>query len=651
MTYQRELDGLRALAVAAVVLFHLGVAPLAGGFVGVDVFFVISGYLITQLILFRVRDGSFSLGNFYLRRIRRLLPPLLVTVLFTFFAAAFVLTPQDFRPFARSAVAALVSVSNIVFYAEAGYWDADSELKPLLHTWSLGVEEQFYLVWPALLLMLFAWRRRLPLGAALGMLAVGGAVVTIAYTSIDSAAAFFLSPFRVFQFASGAVVPFLLQSAPGRSAGASPLLARGALAGGVALILGSIVRFDAETRYPGWAALLPTLGTALALLGSRAPAAGGPLLLALRHPLATGLGKLSYSLYLVHWPLLALYRYRTGSELSPLEQVGLGLLMLMLAALLHETVERRFYARAGESLRRPAGARLGDGRFALRLAMVLAVFGVTAATAWLGDGWGWRFPAQRLSVEEIAAMESRRFRDTRLACNLRTGTADSCRDAPVQVLVLGNSHEVDGFNFLNALYEDDPSVALVLFGGTESCGRLQVAGDRVVAGQPACTRRFQRLLTPAVARRFDVVAVSVSNRAFSRLAEPFLLTVRQLKARNPQLKIMTFGSYLQTRVPCARLINETGSSAACAQPENLAYFEADPAADRLFEPFMAITDLYIDRIELLCEERRPTACPTETPGGVPAFLDKHHHSLEFSRYTGRRYVRRYGDPLQQLFGS
>lgn len=370
------------------------------------------------------------------------------------------------------AVAALVSVSNIVFYAEAGYWDADSELKPLLHTWSLGVEEQFYLVWPALLLMLFAWRRRLPLGAALGMLAVGGAVVTIAYTSIDSAAAFFLSPFRVFQFASGAVVPFLLQSAPGRSAGASPLLARGALAGGVALILGSIVRFDAETRYPGWAALLPTLGTALALLGSRAPAAGGPLLL-----------------------------------------------------------------------------------------------------------------------------------------------------------------------------------ALVLFGGTESCGRLQVAGDRVVAGHPACTRRFERLLTPAVARRFDVVAVSASNRAFSRLAEPFLLTVRQLKARNPQLKIMTFGSYLQTRVPCARLINETGSSAACAQPENLAYFEADPAADRLFEPFMAITDLYIDRIELLCEERRPTACPTETPGGVPAFLDKHHHSLEFSRYTGRRYARRYGDPLQQLFGS
>jgi peptidoglycan/LPS O-acetylase OafA/YrhL len=648
VTYRPEIDGLRAIAVMAVVLFHLGIEPLAGGFVGVDVFFVISGYLITQLILARVARGDFSLAGFYLRRIRRLLPPLLATVAATFAAAALLLNPYDFAPFARSALAAMVSVSNIVFYAEAGYWDADSELKPLLHTWSLGVEEQFYLAWPALLLLLWRSRGRLPLGASLGGLAVVSAGVTVWYTGVDASAAFFLSPFRVFQFATGAALPFLLATGPGGRLGARAPVARGALALGLLLVLASVLGLDGDTLYPGWAALVPTLGAALALLGTAAPGAGGPLLRALCHPLSTWLGKVSYALYLVHWPVVALYRYHTGSALAPLEQLALGAAMLLLAWVLHAGIERRFYSRAGDP--GPA-ARLPDGRFALAVAGLVAVLAAPALHAWLGDGWGWRYPRQQLSAAAIEAGEQRRFLDSRSACNLRVGTDGDCAGAPIQVLVLGNSHEVDGYNFLRAIYENDPEVALVLFGGTEKCGRLRVVAGTVRAQYPACTERFAALMTPEVAQRFHVVAVSASNRAFSRIAEPFLVATRALREYNPALRVMTFGSYMKTRVPCARLINETGISAACGRPENLDYFEADPARDRLFEPFMAITDLYIDRVDLLCSERRPERCRTETPDGVPAFFDKHHHSRAFARYSGERFAEVHPDPVRALLGA
>ena len=159
LKYRADIDGLRAIAVLSVVLFHLDFALFEGGFVGVDVFFVISGYLITSIIKHKYENQDFKLADFYARRIRRLVPPLIATIAATLFGAALIMTPYDMVGFSRSAVAALFSLSNIVFYLESGYWDTASELKPLLHTWSLGVEEQFYLFWPALIIGLLSIRR------------------------------------------------------------------------------------------------------------------------------------------------------------------------------------------------------------------------------------------------------------------------------------------------------------------------------------------------------------------------------------------------------------------------------------------------------------------------------------------------------------
>ncbi len=206
MTYRPDIDGLRAIAVLAVVIFHLGVPGFDGGYVGVDVFFVISGFLITSIIKSKLESGDFSLRDFYSRRIRRLVPPLLVTVAATVIGAGLLLTPYDMIRFSRSAVAAIFSLSNIVFFLEAGYWDTASELKPLLHTWSLGVEEQFYLFWPALLMLIMSARARVSFTAAMVAITVCGFALCAWYTTVNQSAAFYLLPFRVFQFSLGALV-------------------------------------------------------------------------------------------------------------------------------------------------------------------------------------------------------------------------------------------------------------------------------------------------------------------------------------------------------------------------------------------------------------------------------------------------------------
>ena len=204
LVYLADIDGLRAVAVLAVVFFHLRMPGFDGGFVGVDIFFVISGFLISGLIRDQVASGAFRLSSFYARRIQRLLPAVLATVMATTLAAIFILKPDMLRAFAISAAASVFSAANIIFYFESGYWDASAELKPLLHLWSLGIEEQFYLFWPALLVLLCNVPRSI-YRLALAAIFMSSLVACVIHTPVDSAATFYLLPFRVWQFALGAI--------------------------------------------------------------------------------------------------------------------------------------------------------------------------------------------------------------------------------------------------------------------------------------------------------------------------------------------------------------------------------------------------------------------------------------------------------------
>jgi peptidoglycan/LPS O-acetylase OafA/YrhL len=641
MNYRADIDGLRAIAVLAVVIFHLGVPGFEGGYIGVDVFFVISGFLITSILKNKYEAHNFSLSDFYFRRIRRLIPPLIATVMATFIAAALIMTPQDMIRFSRSTVASLFSVSNIAFYLEAGYWDTASKLKPLLHTWSLGVEEQFYLFWPLLIIGLLKLKRRIAFSTSLMLISAIGTLLFIGCASSDQSAAFYLLPFRVFQFAIGALIIPLLSSKIILKLSALSSFRFCILWLGLGLVALSIFAFDESTLFLGSAVLIPTVGAAAILLAAGLP---GPKLttvrLVLENPLSLWLGRTSYSLYLVHWPLIALYHYRYELELSALDQVILALVILLCTVILHYGVERRFYQRASAEHSTKPG--LSNSEFSLRTLGVLVVVVMFPLSAWLGDGWSWRFPSISLSPTQIRDGQERRFLKSTLAC-----TVDSAKDNPAcnftantQVLIMGNSHEPDGFNFINAGYGGDDSINLIMFGNINPCTDLRREEDRYLSSNKDCQNRLDSLFDTQMLASLDIV-VYAANKPFAANKNHVFQIFESLKSKNTNLKIITLGGYINTKRDCVFYINESNSTRSCRLPKNVAYFESDPKLEPLYTSFSSIQSVYIDRVELLCKNRELKNCTTQTERGVPMFYDAHHHSLEFAEMAGRKYAKQH----------
>jgi peptidoglycan/LPS O-acetylase OafA/YrhL len=639
LKYRADIDGLRAIAVLSVVLFHLDFQRFQGGYVGVDVFFVISGYLITSIIKHKYENHEFRLAEFYARRIRRLVPPLIATIAATLLGAALIMTPYDMIAFARSAAAALFSLSNIVFYLEAGYWDTASELKPLLHTWSLGVEEQFYLFWPAFIVALLGLRRFVSFGTSLAVVSLLGAALCIWYTDIDQAAAFYLLPFRVFQFAVGALLIPVAAACQG-SSGIPRRSSSAAFWSGLLAIFISVVALGENTIFPGWAVLLPTVGAALVLLSGTLPgqldAAARALM---QNPVSIWLGRVSYSMYLVHWPLIVLFRYQYGLELAFTDQLVLATGTLLATCALHYGIERRFYQRAEATADIPHV--LSGGRFALRTLVVAGVLAMIAASAWKGDGWQWRFPSTTLSADQIKQGFQDRFRKAKDACQFANARSIGHCDfeAASQLLVLGDSTVVDTYNFINAGFGSDKSLNVILF-PLNKCRRLREESGQFLTINKSCQQRLNMLLDPAFISRLDVVIYSVAMPYESRSAN-ILSLLQKLKSINPKIQIVTMGGYINTKMQCSYYINKTNSTDACALPENVSYFASDPTKESLFNQFKAIESYYIDRVELLCKNRVLQTCRTRTADGVPAIYDTLHNSLEFAEMSGKLYAKKY----------
>jgi peptidoglycan/LPS O-acetylase OafA/YrhL len=336
--YRADIDGLRAMAVLAVVLCHFGIPPFSGGFVGVDVFFVISGLLITALIHEEMARGRFSLASFYERRIRRIFPALIVVLLFTVAVSVVLLVPSDLVRYGESLKATVVFASNFQFWSEAGYFDVAAEQKPLLHTWSLAVEEQFYLIFPPLLYLAQRAGRRWPL-AIIGAILALSFIESIWGVWASPSSTFYLLPARMWELMIGAVLAIGAWQAP-----ANPIIRNVCTAVGVALIAAAIFAYDAQTPFPGPTALLPCLGTALVIYGG---ASGRTIIgdvLSSRGFVFIGL--ISYSLYLWHWPVLVFARYYDIAPLSLGARVGLALLSAVPAVLSWRYVELPFRGKA-----------------------------------------------------------------------------------------------------------------------------------------------------------------------------------------------------------------------------------------------------------------------------------------------------------------
>ena len=341
--YRREIDGLRALAVLPVILFHAGFRTFSGGFVGVDVFFVISGYLITSIILTEKKAGTFSVINFYERRARRILPALFVVMAACIPFAWFWLLPNDMKDFAKSLVAVSVFASNILFLRESGYFATAAELIPLLHTWSLAVEEQYYALYPLFLWLMWRFAQRW-IVTTLVIMALGSLLFAQWGAYNMPSATFFLLPTRGWELAIGAFLAFYLTNH--KAIIINSVVAQIASGAGFVFIGVAVFAFSKETPTPSLYTLLPTIGAAL-IIAFATPATYVGRLLGTKT--FVGIGLISYSAYLWHQPLFAFARHRSLFEPSAVIFVVLSCSALGLGYLSWRFIEQPFRSRSGIS--------------------------------------------------------------------------------------------------------------------------------------------------------------------------------------------------------------------------------------------------------------------------------------------------------------
>ncbi|MGE5866212.1 MAG: acyltransferase family protein [Rhizobacter sp.] len=377
MEYRREIDGLRSLAVLPVLLFHAGTPGFDGGFVGVDIFFVISGFLITSIILAEKEAGRFTIGRFYERRARRILPALFVVMFACIPFAWLWLLPSDMRGFSQSVVAVLFFASNLLFWRSGGYFGNASELNPLLHTWSLAVEEQYYLFFPVFIMLAWRWGRRWMVWTLIVAFVLSlGLAHWGAYNKPNSA--FYLLPTRGWELLIGVFIAFHLARGQQPRPSARPSIAQWGSLAGLLLIAVSVTALDKTTPFPSLYALLPTMGAGLIILYASPGTWVGR---ALGSKLLVGIGLVSYSAYLWHQPLLAFARHRSPTEPTLALMLGLIALSLVLAYLSWKYVEAPF--RRKQIGKRPALA------MAAGAAAVLLAFGIAGSRS---EGFAHRFP-------------------------------------------------------------------------------------------------------------------------------------------------------------------------------------------------------------------------------------------------------------------
>jgi peptidoglycan/LPS O-acetylase OafA/YrhL len=427
LSYRPEVDGLRALAVMPVILFHAGFSAFSGGFVGVDIFFVISGYLITSIILADLAQGRFSFGSFYERRARRILPALfLVTAVATVFAWH-ILLPSQFEEFGESIGTMVLFLSNHYFQQKVDYFGQAAELRPMLHTWSLSVEEQFYVLFPPLLLGLWwlGMRRLWPV-----LLALGGASLWAAHFAqgISPEFAFFSLPTRAFELIVGALLATL--GLHGTAAQERRWLAEAGALAGVALLTLSVFWLDKGFVWPGPWTLLPVVGTML-VIAFATPATLVGRLLCWRPVVLLGL--ISYSAYLWHQPVFALTRLSRIEAPGPSLMALLILLTLALAALTWRIVERPMRDRR----------RFSRGQIFAGAAVISAAIFAFGLASRINDGFPSRLSLEMARIDSIRLDRNPRYQDCRSNRHQFIPPQDSCvygDPAAPSIALVGDSH-------------------------------------------------------------------------------------------------------------------------------------------------------------------------------------------------------------------
>jgi peptidoglycan/LPS O-acetylase OafA/YrhL len=444
--YRRDIDGLRGISVLAVVLYHYQLLSVTGGFVGVDIFFVISGFLITSIIAKEIDNNTFSFIEFYSRRIRRILPAVLVVIVATLISCYFVTLPIDYQRVGESSVFAVFGISNFYYLFNTGYFDSAAELQPFLHTWSLGVEEQYYLLWPMILfaIMRFTSATRTWRLMTVSVIIILSLITSEILVAHEQKSAFYMLQSRAWELGIGGIFAFLPVY---RSRIGSALLSML----GVALISWPIITFDPETPFPGVHAVYACVGAGLIVWPKHTNwitgiLSSGPLV---------AIGKISYSLYLWHWPVLVIYRHY-GTGRMPGTQTALILLFVSILLSVASWIYVEEYFRRKKSI----GIRM---IYSTGLSAAILV-GSLGMIVYLGSGFPGRLPenlqdVERMVTETVSSQNgfNECFMTSKTIGGVSAFSTDIClgtENAKKNVLLVGDSHAAHFGKALRELYPD-----------------------------------------------------------------------------------------------------------------------------------------------------------------------------------------------------
>jgi len=448
MKYRPEIDGLRAVAVLSVIFFHAGISFFSGGYVGVDVFFVISGYLITTIILGEMADGKFSIINFYERRIRRILPALTVVMLVCLPFAYYWMLPVQLVEFSQSLVAVSLFFSNILFWFQTGYFETSSELKPLLHTWSLAVEEQYYLFFPLLIILLSRFGKRIMLGT---LILIGLTSILWAQLRVgeDPNSTFYLIFTRLWEILIGSLVAFYLSNKRTQNSVHKPLsLFIGQILSlvGLLLILYSIAAYSHYTPFPSLYTLAPTLGAALVILFAFEKTIAGRFL---GNKILVGIGLISYSAYLWHQPIFAFARLISVEVPNETSVFLLGILSLVIAYLTWKYVESPFRDRT-------RFGRKEIFRYAVISSMIVIGIGVLGV---INEGFGNRVAPNGMTFSRLSEISKPNYGLSR-TCDYDSFTIlEQCQNSNApEILVWGDSYAMQ---FVQGILASNPEANII----------------------------------------------------------------------------------------------------------------------------------------------------------------------------------------------
>ena len=609
--YLPFVDGLRAISIIAVVLYHIGVPGISGGFVGVDIFFVISGFLIINQIKAGLISNRFSVFSFYAQRALRILPLYLLVLLLTFAVAPFfLLTPEVYWGFLSSAILAPLMLSNVGFYETQGYFDISAIEKPLLHTWTLSVEEQFYFVIPILLVVFFRLgKRRFGTAAAAIAIVVAAASLAGAITQTSTTgrnAAFYLPYWRAWEFAAGGLIGPKLISACRRLSYSHIDIIGWIGVGAIALAIGG---FDGSMPYPSWNAVLPVAGAVLVIL---AGAAGPKTTMArtLGLPPFVAIGVVSYGWYLWHWPILSFLRTARLDESNLfIDSLGGGALGLALACLSYRYIEEpiRRWRKQPANLRYPQRIVLK----ATIACLFCALLGGSSALV------GYRsvnsFVASRYGIEGKGTLDN--------GCDSKSGFAQSCFEGP-EGIIMGDSHAtvlygtfVKRFDALNA------RLISMAQGG---CDPLLLSKPRRTPNRrDDCARLiapFERILARRDPVNFAILSGIWGNADATLLSE-------LISEFGPHTRILLIGPvpmFSKAGLACVALSDRYGRDRdGCVRPRD----QIEPMFSSQTSMLKAMPDKfpnvrYIDPMGVFCDQ---TIC-RPFKGDTVLYNDSHHLS-------------------------